>query len=301
MEAAINANTSLSECERYLLLVATYWHDYVYDPKSDKNEENSILALIEYIDSERLDFPESYLNKVSDLIMATKHHKLGNDILTNTFILADMGILVDPTFNDLLVWENAIFKEYQHVPINTYIEHRVKFLQSICAQDGFLFQYGLRPQPLLEQLIEYVKNKTYRIGIYAGSFNPFHVGHLDIVHQADRLFDKVIIARGVNTSKSNAVRGMPSRLPNEIIEYSLLVTNLLKNIPNNVEYTLIRGIRNNADLHDETSYKHWVTEIDPTAKFVYFFPSDALVHVSSSAIREIEKFDTNLASKYMVQ
>jgi predicted metal-dependent HD superfamily phosphohydrolase len=131
MEAAINANTSLSECERYLLLVATYWHDYVYDPKSDKNEENSILALIEYIDSERLDFPESYLNKVSDLIMATKHHKLGNDILTNTFILADMGILVDPTFNDLLVWENAIFKEYQHVPINTYIEHRVKFLQSI--------------------------------------------------------------------------------------------------------------------------------------------------------------------------
>ena len=40
--------------------------------------------------------------------------------------------------------------------------------------------------------------KTEKIGIYAGSFDPFTVGHLDIVTQAKFLFDKIVIARGQN-------------------------------------------------------------------------------------------------------
>ena len=40
-----------------------------------------------------------------------------------------------------------------------------------------------------------------RLGIYAGSFNPFHKGHYNILCKAEKIFDRVIIARGINPDK----------------------------------------------------------------------------------------------------
>src|SRR5699024_4264467 len=39
--------------------------------------------------------------------------------------------------------------------------------------------------------------------IYAGSFDPFTLGHLDIVNRASKMFDEVFIALGTNTSKKS--------------------------------------------------------------------------------------------------
>ena len=49
--------------------------------------------------------------------------------------------------------------------------------------------------------------------IYAGSFDPFTNGHLDIVKQASKLFDKVYIISATNT---NRFKGSKVK---EIIEY----------------------------------------------------------------------------------
>ena len=40
-----------------------------------------------------------------------------------------------------------------------------------------------------------------KLGVYAGSFQPFHLGHLNILEKAEQIFDQVIIARGINPSK----------------------------------------------------------------------------------------------------
>lgn len=41
-----------------------------------------------------------------------------------------------------------------------------------------------------------------RIAIFAGTFNPFTVGHKDIVDRGLELFDRIILAVGINTSKA---------------------------------------------------------------------------------------------------
>lgn len=40
-----------------------------------------------------------------------------------------------------------------------------------------------------------------RVGFYAGSFDPFTIGHLHIVEVASKIFDKVIVGIGVNPKK----------------------------------------------------------------------------------------------------
>ena len=41
-----------------------------------------------------------------------------------------------------------------------------------------------------------------KVGFYAGSFDPFTVGHLHLVKVSSKLFDKVIIGMGVNSKKT---------------------------------------------------------------------------------------------------
>ena len=48
------------------------------------------------------------------------------------------------------------------------------------------------------------------IGFYTGSFNPFTNGHLHVVKQSSRLFDKVVIGIGVNPKKKRCFNQEPN-------------------------------------------------------------------------------------------
>ena len=99
-----------------------------------------------------------------------------------------------------------------------------------------------------------------RVGFYAGSFDPFTVGHLFVVKKASKLFDKVIIALGINPSKK-------SRFDKEQMKSAIEQTLIDENITNceciifngltvdvaksyNADF-LIRGIRNGMDYEAE--------------------------------------------------
>ena len=51
--------------------------------------------------------------------------------------------------------------------------------------------------------------KDMRYGIYPGAFDPFHIGHLDIVRQAQKVFDRVFAIRAVNPEKAKASSKLP--------------------------------------------------------------------------------------------
>ena len=37
-----------------------------------------------------------------------------------------------------------------------------------------------------------------RIAVYTGTFDPIHLGHMDIIERGSRVFDKLVVAVGIN-------------------------------------------------------------------------------------------------------
>ncbi len=140
-----------------------------------------------------------------------------------------------------------------------------------------------------------------KIAIYPGSFNPFHVGHLNILEKAEAIFDHVIIARGGNPFKKDVERlPMPVKAlaGRQIIEYDGMLTDFIKDLPfKNV--TVIRGLRNASDLSYEITQYRYLQHFMPDIQVVSIFCAAEYEHISSSAIKALKVFGRD--SEFMLE
>jgi len=144
-----------------------------------------------------------------------------------------------------------------------------------------------------------------RIGVYAGSFNPFHIGHKDILDQARPLFDQIIIAIGDNPEKSNLNREpFPISIGDSKVAVSYyhgLLSDKLSSLDlndDNVEVFLIRGLRNGEDLQYEQNQIQFIRDMYPSLRVVFFICNRNVEHVSSSALRALRKISPIDYKKY---
>lgn len=142
------------------------------------------------------------------------------------------------------------------------------------------------------------------LGIYAGSFNPFHKGHYNILLKAESMFDKVIIARGINPDKSPSTYPLPNILKDKtIMEYSGLLTDFLNQLylVNNVTPILIRGLRNANDFEYELIQYRYFQDLMPEIKVVSLFCDKEYDHISSSGIRTLTKYGEDKVKNYLLE
>lgn len=147
-----------------------------------------------------------------------------------------------------------------------------------------------------------------RVGIYPGSFNPWHKGHRDILNKALHVFDRVYISVMQNESKeTNPVNAMvlASKLAHIknviVINGETTLADTVDQIINkddaeilcNKKYSIIRGLRNGHDLQYEMNQQYWNEDIGIQIPFVYFITDRSLAHVSSSAIRSLKRLGLN--------
>jgi pantetheine-phosphate adenylyltransferase len=142
-----------------------------------------------------------------------------------------------------------------------------------------------------------------RIGLYPGSFNPFHIGHLDIVRQAQKVFDEVVVVRANNPEKSACTTELPEKFFLEMnvgVSYQDgLVTDCVKSWEKHgADVTLIRGLRSGADLAYEQNLVAFMRNMHPEIKVVFFLCDPKYQHVSSSALRGIRQFSEAEYRKY---
>ena len=97
-----------------------------------------------------------------------------------------------------------------------------------------------------------------RIAIFPGSFDPFTIGHDNIIQRTLPLFDKIIIGIGVNAQKKNLfsaqqrvefIKNVYKNEPRiDVLTYNTLTTELAKKVQASF---IIRGIRSVRDFEYE--------------------------------------------------
>jgi len=139
-----------------------------------------------------------------------------------------------------------------------------------------------------------------KVAVYAGSFNPFHKGHYNILQKAEKIFDKVIIARGYNPEKKNDLVALPNIIMNRaVMQYSGLLTDFIQTLPfENI--TLIRGLRNSVDLQYEMNQYRYLQDLMPSIQMVSIFCDKEYEHISSSGIRTLSIFGSDKVKDYLL-
>jgi pantetheine-phosphate adenylyltransferase len=174
--------------------------------------------------------------------------------------------------------EHLLFKQHQQHDFLEYKKARLSHLKKINADKK------------LNALIDHVNLFQPKIGVFAGSFSPFHKGHYNVLQKAERIFDKVIVAFGKNPSKEKQTWSVPKTIKNrQICEYDGLLTDFIKSLKYDV--TVIRGLRNSTDFQYEQNQYRYIQELKPDIKIVNVFCDKEFEHISSSGIRTLEQFN----------
>ena len=132
------------------------------------------------------------------------------------------------------------------------------------------------------------------IAIYPGSFDPITNGHVDLIHRACKLFDKVIIAITQNTNKDSflsinqrvkAVETAIEPLTNtRVLSFDSLLVDFARE--HNAQI-IIRGLRAVSDFDYEFQLSGMNKRLNPTIETLFMTPSEEFANISSSLVREI--------------
>lgn len=143
-----------------------------------------------------------------------------------------------------------------------------------------------------------------RIALFAGSFDPFTIGHKSIVDRALPLFDEIVIGVGVNSGKSGhaaatdrcrnieAVYAAEPRV--RVVAFDGLTVDAARR--EGAQF-LLRGVRSVADFE----YERQLADINRNISgiesvLIYALPE--LASVSSSMVRELAAYGVDV-SEYL--
>ncbi len=130
--------------------------------------------------------------------------------------------------------------------------------------------------------------------VYPGSFDPLHLGHVDIVRRAAGVFPRVIVAVLANTEKQGllpfservrVIRETFAGAPQvEVASFSGLLVDFMRQSGARV---MIRGMRAVSDFEYEFQLALMNRRLWPKVETVFLTPNERFIYLSSRIIKEI--------------
>ncbi|MBN1181376.1 MAG: pantetheine-phosphate adenylyltransferase [Bacteroidales bacterium] len=133
-----------------------------------------------------------------------------------------------------------------------------------------------------------------KIAVFPGSFDPFTAGHESIVRRAMNLFDKIIVAIGININKQDFFP-LDMRMQlikdvfamnNQIVvdKYQCLTVEYCKQVK--ADY-ILRGVRTSSDFEYERAYGQVNKSLNNDIETIFLLTNPEHSFINSSIVRDI--------------
>jgi pantetheine-phosphate adenylyltransferase len=141
------------------------------------------------------------------------------------------------------------------------------------------------------------------VGLFPGSFDPFHNGHLEIVERASLLFDEVVVAALRNPQKGDPLfdlterQGMIEEVTAHIDGVRIVsVSTLLVNVARDVGASaIVRGLRVVSDFESEMQMAQMNRHLSGV-ETIFIPTSPKYSFVASKLVREVARFGGDVSA-----
>jgi pantetheine-phosphate adenylyltransferase len=140
-----------------------------------------------------------------------------------------------------------------------------------------------------------------RIAVYTGSFDPVHLGHLDVIRRGSRLYERLVIGVGTNPEKAalftpdervKLLQSVAAPFGNvEVRAFHGLAVRFVRELGARV---MLRGLRTLSDMEYEFNMSLTNHNLDPEIETVFLMAQVEHSHFSGSLIRQIGLFGGDL-------
>jgi pantetheine-phosphate adenylyltransferase len=145
-----------------------------------------------------------------------------------------------------------------------------------------------------------------RIGLYPGTFDPVTNGHMDIIHRAARMLDKLVVGVAINAGKGplftleerlEMVREETANLPDvgdriEVVGFESLLVHFARDQNASV---IVRGLRAVSDFDYEFQMSSMNAKLAPDIETVCLMASDKHQFIASRLVKEIALLDGDVS------
>jgi pantetheine-phosphate adenylyltransferase len=143
-----------------------------------------------------------------------------------------------------------------------------------------------------------------KTALFTGTFNPFTIGHADIVERALKIFDRIVIGIGYNPDKGSfmsaeieervaKIRKVYENDPRVIVEgYSDLTVDLAER---HNAVAIVKGVRSIKDYEYERDQADFNKLLSNGLDTILFYSRPELAALSSSMVRTLEMFGKDVS------
>jgi len=140
-----------------------------------------------------------------------------------------------------------------------------------------------------------------RIAVYPGSFDPITYGHLDIIERGAKVFDRVIVAVLINSSKNplfsveerkEMIREATKHLPSvEVDSFNGLLVDYLHK---RNAHVILRGLRAISDFEYELQVASINRKLSEQVETLFLMSNNKHSFISSGMVKEVARYGADV-------
>ena len=140
-----------------------------------------------------------------------------------------------------------------------------------------------------------------KVAVYPGSFDPITYGHLDIIHRGLKVFDKIIVAVLVNSSKTplfsieerkKMIREATKKI--EQVEVDSFQGLLIDYVHKRKANVILRGLRAISDFEYELKIASTNRILSEEVETLFLMTNHKHSFISSENVKEIAKYGADV-------